>query len=286
MSTHIPYRDLDVHMRGLLRLQRARWTFFVSNKRGLLSGDELRTMMKITGLDWFREYGRSFTAYLAVTFILGLLAAMRTDLAVWIFVLHVAGTLGYLNWVNQTMDVLRVGDVDRLIPFLTITDSERIYLEAVAALANCQEVTGDQRRLVLKHLEGLLVNDRHIAALSAQRADLPTLEELSDERDQLVNTLSQTRDSEARTMLDKAVRIVGIREEHAAECSKTREQLNAARALNTQQLSEARDRLRFFSQDSAFDHDQFWKGLETEQIAHAVLDAVQQVRELRQEDHA
>ncbi len=231
-SKVIPYNCLNRRVVDELLSLRRNWTFLTSNKKGRLKDEEWRVMMDVYGKAWFKEYSLPFL--LSIFGILGLVLLFTIPYGIPGCVFGAAlGYVLYVAWVSATMNVIRPGELRRLLPYLRLDGADRAYLEAVDALTESAH-SYDYKVKLLAVLNNLL--ERDFALQTQQNADnssaalngpdLSTLESLAKE-----HAGTALGDVYAETL-----RLATLRTE-SLELQQTRSQLlSASRALILEKL--------------------------------------------------
>lgn len=231
-SKNLPYNCLNRRVVAELLALRRNWTFLSSNKQGRLKDEEWRVMMDVYGKAWFKEYSLPFL--LSIFGILGLVLLFTIPYGIPGCVFGAAlGYALYVAWVSATMNVIRPGELKRLLPYLRLDGADRAYLEAIDALTQSDH-THEYKVKLLAVLNNLL--ERDFALQTQQKADdsnaalngpdLSTLESLARE-----HTGTALGDVYAETL-----RLATLRTE-SLELQQTRAQLlNASRALILEKL--------------------------------------------------
>lgn len=133
-SKNIPYNCLNPKIvKELLNLRRD-WTLLKFQQKGDLKKDEVQVMMKVYGSAWFKEYAFPFTIVI-ITMLAFIIGATATYGMMGASIAAVLAYAAYAWWVSATMNVIRPGELETLLPYLRLDGADRAYLEAVDALS-------------------------------------------------------------------------------------------------------------------------------------------------------
>ena len=133
-SKNIPYNCLNSKIVSELNSLRWSWTAFKFREKGALKKEEFQVMMKVYGSSWLKEYWLPFPFVCASMPIL-MIAATVAFGSIGTLV-SALGTMGaYCWWVNSTMNVVRPGEIETMLPYLRLDGADRAYLEAIDALS-------------------------------------------------------------------------------------------------------------------------------------------------------
>lgn len=153
----IPYNCLNPRIVSELLALRRSWTVFTSRQKGVLRDDELKASLNIYGSVWFKEYWLPFI-FITLS-MLAVIGAATIAYGVPGAVLSALFTYaGYVWWVGSTMNVIRPGELEKLLPYLRLDGADRAYLEAVGALSR-GNLDHEHQLEILGVLNGLLERD-------------------------------------------------------------------------------------------------------------------------------
>lgn len=220
----------------------------VSRQKGVLKDAELKTMLNVYGSAWFKEFWLLFGLL-----IVGMLVIMgASTLAFGITGAVVSSLLtyaGYVWVVGSTMNVIRPGELEKLLPYLRLDGADRAYLEAAGALANAS-LEHSQRVHILSILNHLLEQDYALQQQLGAASSPPYLESQSD----LAMLQSKVEDTAGTALGDvyaETLRYARERSKFAKQAETNEELIHATRALILQKLWSIQTSLSFPSDSSS-----------------------------------
>jgi hypothetical protein len=236
----IPYNCLNPRVVSELLALRRSWTVFTSRHQGVLKDDELKASLNIYGSVWFKEYWISFI--LAVLGIVAVMGAASLAYGAPGAVLSGLLTYGaYCWWVGSTMNVIRPGELERLLPYLRLDGADRAYLEAVAALSRGDLEHGHKLE-ILGVLNSLLERD---FALQEELGSSPVTAEspMASDVDALRTRVAEMAGTPLGVVYAETLRYAETRSQIHAKAELSVELLIASRRLILEKLLSIRDTL-------------------------------------------
>ncbi len=231
-SKALPYNCLNRRVVAELLSLRRNWTFLTSNKQGRLKDEEWRVMMDVYGKAWFKEYYLPFVLSILCIFGLVLVSTIAYGLPGCVLG-AVGGYALYAAWVGATMNVIRPGELKRLLPYLRLDGADRAYLEAIDALT-VSDHSHEFKIKILAILNNLL--ERDFALQTEQNSDELNAPEAGPDLSSLEGLASDHAGSPLGDVYAETLRLAKQRSQ-SLEIQQTRAQLlSASRALILEKL--------------------------------------------------
>ena len=237
---NIPYNCLNPRVvRELLALRRS-WTVMASRQKGVLKDNELTTMLNVYGSAWFKEFWLLFGLLLV-----GMLVIMGVSTVAFGITGAVVSSLltyaGYVWVVGSTMNVIRPGELEKLLPYLRLDGADRAYLEATGTLANAT-LEHSQRVEILSILNRLLEQDYALQQQLGVASSTSYLESQSDLAS-LQSKVAETAGTALGEVYAETLRYAQERSKSAEQAETKEELIHATRALILQKLWSIRTSL-------------------------------------------